>query len=149
MRYAKQIAGLLIGLSGMVGVAIAANDAGMIKKLTGKVTVERNDQVIAAKMGDTLQQGDKITTAKNSSVGITMRDGSMLSSGAESVIVLDKFVFNSTTHAGAMETSLKRGTLGVISGKIAKTSPETVKFRTQYTTLGVRGTEFIIETTND
>jgi hypothetical protein len=44
-----------------------------------------------------------------------------------------------------MDTSLKRGTLSVVSGKIAKQSPESVRFSTPTTTLGVRGTEFVIE----
>jgi hypothetical protein len=33
----------------------------------------------------------------------------------------------------------------VVSGKIAKQSPESVRFSTPTTTLGVRGTEFVIE----
>jgi hypothetical protein len=33
----------------------------------------------------------------------------------------------------------------VISGKLAKANPDAVRFSTPTTTLGVRGTEFIIE----
>ena len=40
---------------------------------------------------------------------------------------------------------MRRGSLGVISGKIAKASPEQVSFNTPSVSLGVRGTEFILE----
>ena len=46
---------------------------------------------------------------------------------------------------GELDAHLKRGSLAVISGKLAKASPESVRFRTDSVTLGVRGTEFILE----
>jgi hypothetical protein len=78
-------------------------------------------------------------------VGITLRDNTVLSAGPNSTLALEKFAFDPTTHAGAIDATLKRGTLSVISGKIAKASPDAVTFRTPTTTLGVRGTEFVIE----
>jgi hypothetical protein len=78
-------------------------------------------------------------------VGITLHDNTLLSAGPNSVLVLDNFAFNPTTHAGAIDASVKRGTLAVISGKIAKQSPETVRFRTPSAILGVRGTSFVVD----
>ena len=89
--------------------------------------------------------GDRIVTGQNSSVGITLRDNTLLSAGADSVLVIDKFLFNSTTHAGEIDASVKRGSVAVISGKIAKQSPDTVRFRTPNAVLGVRGTAFVID----
>jgi hypothetical protein len=60
-------------------------------------------------------------------------------------LALDKFVFDSTTHAGAIDATVKRGTLAVISGKIAKQSPDSVRFRTPNAILGVRGTSFVVD----
>ena len=40
---------------------------------------------------------------------------------------------------------VRRGTLAVVSGRIAKQTPETVEFHTPTSVLGVRGTEFVIE----
>jgi hypothetical protein len=69
----------------------------------------------------------------------------MLSAGPNSVLVLNKFTFNTTTHAGALDARVQRGTLSVISGKIAKANPDAVVFSTPDITLGVRGTEFIVD----
>jgi hypothetical protein len=63
-------------------------------------------------------------------------------------VVLDRYAFDSTTHAGVIDTSVRRGTLAVVSGKIAKQSPQSVRFRTSNAILGVRGTTFVIDAGN-
>ncbi len=107
--------------------------------------VERGGQKLAAVAGSPVFAGDRIITGADSSVGITLRDDTLLSTGPKSVLALDSFAFDTTTHAGVINGSLKRGTLAVVSGKIAKQSSNTVQFRTPATIIGVRGTEFMIE----
>ncbi|MRR08787.1 hypothetical protein EG831_01570 [bacterium] len=131
--------------TGFAPSALAIEDAGTIKTVQGSVSVLRAGQKLAAAPGLKVQAADKLTTGADGSVGITLRDNTLLSAGPNSSLSLDKFAFNPTTHEGAIDASLKRGTLAVISGKIAKASPDAVTFRTNSVTLGVRGTEFIIE----
>src|SRR6185436_11319948 len=50
--------------------------------------------------------------------------------GHNSVLAVDRFAFDSTTHQGSFESSLRTGTLAVVSGKLAKQSPEAMKVRT-------------------
>jgi len=69
----------------------------------------------------------------------------MMSAGPNSSLTLDKFSFNSTTHEGRLDTSIRSGTLSVISGKIAKQSPEAMTIRTPAAILGARGTEFFVQ----
>ena len=76
---------------------------------------------------------------------MTLRDSTLRSAGPNSLIVLDKFVFDSTTNAGTLSVSVKKGTLAVATGKIAKETPESVDFRTSTAVIGVRGTEFVID----
>lgn len=40
---------------------------------------------------------------------------------------------------------MRKGTLSVATGKIAKRAPESVDFHTPTAVLGVRGTEFVVE----
>ena len=129
------------------GVVSAADEepAGMIKTVTGSVTIERGGQKLAAAEGTQVFAADKVITGSNGSVGITLRDNTLLSAGHDSSLSLDKFAFDPSTYAGTIDATLKRGTLSVVSGKIAKQSPDSVRFRTPTTTLGVRGTEFIME----
>jgi hypothetical protein len=48
-----------------------------------------------------------------------------------------------------MLTELRKGTLSVVSGDIARSSPGAMKVRTPAATLGVRGTRFVAEATGD
>jgi hypothetical protein len=126
----------------------AAEQAGVVKVSKGTVAIERGGQKAAVAVGTPVFGGDRVTTGADGSVGITLRDNTLLSAGPKSTLNLDRFTFNATTHAGAINASLKRGSLAVVSGKIAKQSPGAVQFRTPSTILGVRGTEFVIEVQN-
>ena len=59
--------------------------------------------------------------------------------------MVDHYDFDTTTHAGRFDTSLKKGTLAVVSGKMVKQSPDAMKVRTPAAIMGVRGTEFIVQ----
>lgn len=127
-------------------VSAAPDDfAGMIKVSKGKVSIHRAGSTLAANAGYKVYQSDKVRTGGDGSVGITLRDNTLLSAGPNSLISLDKFNFDSKTHAGAISVAVKKGTLAVATGKIAKQTPESVEFVTPSSILGVRGTEFVIE----
>lgn len=123
----------------------AATDAGVVKISKGSVAVERGGQKVAAPVGARILASDRVVTGADGSVGITLRDNTILSAGPNSTVDLNKFAFNTTTHVGAIDATVKRGTLSVISGKIAKASPENVSFSAPGMTLGVRGTSFVID----
>jgi hypothetical protein len=132
-------------LAGCVLPALAAEPAGVVKTVKGQVAIERPGEAAAAVPGARVHPGDRIVTGRDGQIGITLQDNTLLSAGPNSTLVLDDFVFDSTTHAGAIDASVKRGTVAVVSGKIAKQSPEAVRFRTPNAILGVRGTSFVID----
>lgn len=126
-------------------VASAAERAGTIKIAKGGAIIEREGKQLPATAGAPVMGSDRIVTAADGSVGITLLDDTLLSVGPKSAIALDKFSFDPATHNGALSASVKRGTLAVISGKLAKKTPGTVQFTTPGAILGVRGTEFVID----
>jgi len=128
-----------------VSSALAAQPAGVVKIARGAVAVERTGDSKPVTPGMSVLAGDRIVTGRDGSVGITLRDNTLLSAGPNATLVLDKFAFDSTTHAGTIDASVKRGTVSVVSGKIAKQSPKDVRFRTPNAILGVRGTTFVID----
>lgn len=125
--------------------ALAADTAGTIKTSRGEAEIIRNGSSQPATVGAALQVSDSIVTGADGVVGMTLRDNTRLTAGPNTTMDLNTFRFDRTTHAGEMDASVKRGSLSVISGKIAKASPDGVQFRTPTVTLGVRGTEFIID----
>ena len=123
--------------------AIAA-EIGQIKISKGQVTVERNGAALPATVGMRLETADVLKTGADGSVGITMADNSLLSAGPNSILSLDRFEFDPTSSQGQFDAQLRKGSLAVISGRIAKQSPEAMTVRTPSAILGVRGTEFVL-----
>jgi hypothetical protein len=128
----------------MLVTAAPAEEIGRVKVAKGQVTVDRGGRALAAAPGQSLQPADVVRTGADGSVGITMTDNSLLSAGPNSLLSLDRFTFNATTREGRFDASLKNGTLAVVSGKIAKQSPDAMTVRTPAAILGVRGTEFVV-----
>jgi hypothetical protein len=133
----------LVFATAFAGAADPA-DIGQIKIAKGRVSIERNGRTLPADVGSPLQPGDVLTTGADGSVGVTMSDNSLLSAGPNSVLALDRYEFDTTTSQGQFDASLRKGSLAVISGRIAKQSPDAMKVRTPSSILGVRGTEFVV-----
>ena len=145
----RVIAGFIVGL-GIAGLGFAAQsdptaEIGQIKNVAGPVYLLRENIQRPAKAGERLQAADTVKTGTNGSVGITLIDDSRLSLGPNSHVELKQFRFNPTTEEGESLTELKRGTLAIVSGQIAKRSPDAMKVQTPTTILGVRGTTFAIK----
>ena len=141
MRLAAGLAGL------MLAFGASANDVGQVKTSKGAVHLERGGQRLAATPGTAVRQGDAIVTGVDGAAGVTFTDNSLLSVGPNSSLAIDRYAFDSTTHAGQFDTSLRKGTLAVVSGKIVKQSPEAMRVRTPASIMGVRGTEFVVRVT--
>jgi hypothetical protein len=122
-----------------------ANDVGQVKVSKGTAHVEREGARLPASVGMPIRQSDTLVTGADGSLGVTFADNSLLSIGPNSVLAVEKFAFNPVTHEGRFDTSLKRGTLAVVSGKMVKQSPDAMRVRTPASILGVRGTEFVVK----
>ena len=139
-----RVAGLLA--ISILGFSVqAAEQAGMIKVSKGAVSIERDGQHMAAAVGTPVMVADRLRTGDDGSVGLTLRDNTLLSAGPNSLLVVDKFAYDNAAQDGKMALTIRKGTLSVASGKIAKRTPESVDFHTPTSILGVRGTEFVIE----
>ena len=127
-----------------LAAAAYADDIGQIKTVRGTVHIEREGQRLAAAPGMPVRQSDKVVTEADGAVGITFLDNSLLSAGPGSVLAIDRYSFDATTHAGQFDASLQKGSLAVVSGKIVKQSPGAMRVRTPASVMGVRGTEFLV-----
>jgi hypothetical protein len=138
------LCGLPLALVVVCGAASAADDVGQIKVAKGQVAVDRDGRSLPAEVGMSLATADVLRTGADGSVGITMRDNSLLSAGPNSVLSLDRFEFDPTTHQGRFDSRLERGTLAVVSGRLARQSPQAMTVRTPSAVMGVRGTDFVV-----
>ena len=119
---------------------------GTFKTVQGQVTLAQGDTRRAAVVGGALLPQERLSTGADGIAAVTLRDGTVLTLGPDSSLDLAEFDFNSTTQEGSMWVKLARGSLRVITGLIAKLQPEKVKVTTPTAVIGVRGTDFIVET---
>ncbi len=122
-----------------------ANDIGQVKVAKGAVHVEREGKRVAATVGMPVRMADVLVTGADGSAGVTFSDNSLVSVGPNSVFAIDKYRFDTTTHAGEFEGSLRKGRLAAVSGKMVKQAPESMKIRTPSSVMAVRGTEFVVQ----
>jgi hypothetical protein len=122
-----------------------ADDIGQVKVAKGAVQIEREGKRTGAAVGMPVRTADVLVTGADGSAGITFSDNSLVSVGPNSVFAIDKYHFDSTTHAGEFEGSLRKGKLAAVSGKMVRQSPESMKIRTPSSVMAVRGTEFVVQ----
>lgn len=127
-------------------LSVAAGEVGQVKTSKGTVFIERAGKSLPAPVGTIVQASDTLRTGRDGSAGITFIDNSRMALGPGSTLAIDRFDFNQTTHDGHFDSTLKRGTLSAVSGKLAKRSPDAMTVRTRSTILAVRGTEFVVRT---
>ena len=92
-----------------------------------------------------LRAGDRIVTGKTGRVSLSFVDNTRFAVGPNSDVAVSQFDYDRTRQRGAFVTQVNRGSLAVVSGKIAKSGPDAMKVRTPNSLLGVRGTRFIVE----
>jgi hypothetical protein len=125
--------------------AVWAQDVGEIKTVKGTAHVEREGKKLPVAAGFQLRQADTVVTGADGAVGITFLDNSLFSAGPNTVLVINRYRFDTTTYDGEFDASLNKGSLAVVSGKMVKQSPDAMRIRTPSSIMGVRGTEFVVK----
>lgn len=136
---------ILIAAMACMAAQPAMAEIGRIKNVTTGVQVIRDGRAMAAHSGLRLEEGDVITTGRRSRVGITLSDDTRMAVGPNSRITLNEYQYDRRRQTGRSVTSVNRGTLGVTSGNITRTGRDRMRVRTPTSTLGVRGTTFVVE----
>lgn len=126
--------------------AIAADQAGKIVSVTGKVLMRSGESaqsdVRPVKPGDLILSGSVINTSSNSSCKILLSDKTILDLGPSSLFKIDDYKAN-----GGADREAK---MSLDYGKVRSSVTQPIagkgsfNIRTKTATMGVRGTEFII-----
>lgn len=122
-----------------------AYESGTIKTVRGPVRIQRDGGSVEARIGSPVYERDRVIVPDASSVGISMSDETLISVGRNSVLVIDKYSYDPVTRDGQVATSILKGTLRYVTGLIGHMHPQSIKVTTANATIGIRGTEFIVE----
>ena len=88
-------------------------------------------------IGNDMQPNERVTTGENDKAHIVFLDGSSLTVGPNSVLTIDKFVYDPDRKTGELALNASRGVFRFVGGAISKNSEVSVK--TPSATIGIRG----------
>jgi hypothetical protein len=89
------------------------------------------------RVGIDVQANERITTRANDRAHVVFLDGTALTIGPNSALVIDKYVYDPSRKAGDIALNVTRGTFRFVGGAISKNSEVTIK--TPSATIGIRG----------
>jgi len=146
----KVIASVII-LFSLLAVRVSWADEGYIgsiKTLEGAVEIVRQGRAVKPIAGSRIFSRDTVKTGENGSVGIILRDDTILSLGPDSTLDMKEFRFDPHQKDFSLVCRMLRGTFIYISGVIAKIAPESVKIETPDGTVAIRGTRLAVQVQN-
>jgi trimeric autotransporter adhesin len=112
-----------------VGVATAVNPRAV------GIPPQREERVLF--VGIDMQADERVITGPAGRAHLLFVDGSNLSVGPDSEVVIDKFVYDPQSRTGELALSAARGVFRFVGGRISKSSE--VQIRTPAAVVGLRG----------
>ena len=89
------------------------------------------------RVGIDIQANERVTTKENDRAHLVFFDGTALTVGPSSTIVIDKYVYDPDRKAGDLALSTTKGVFRLVGGAISKTTD--IKVTTPSATIGIRG----------
>ena len=129
----------------LMGAQPAAAEIGRIKGMTGEVAVLRGGTRIVVAPGFILDEGDVIVTGRKGRAGISFLDDTRMALGPGSRITITEFTYDRSRQTGTFVARIDRGSVGVVSGAIAKSRRDAMRVRTPTSVIAVRGTRFVVD----
>jgi len=94
----------------------------------------------SVKSGDAVNLGDKVRAGPGARLQVLLLDETVFTIGANSEIVIDRFVYDPDKSAGKVTASIAKGVFRFVTGRISQNKPEDMEVRVPAGTIGVRGT---------
>ena len=133
---------LLIAVAGATPAASLAQNVGQATRVHSGSVQQSGTQVARLSTGDAIVWQARLGTDGTGSTEVTFADGTRLSMGPESDVVVDDFVYAPGASQQRMAVNLTKGFLRMISGDIRK---DDVRIATPVAALGIRGTDFTLD----
>ena len=132
---------LLLSFAGYAAAAPANHcRVGEVVQVKGSVELERKSNKITPVEGTKICRGDKFSTAKGAIAELKLRDGTKLTVGRDSQLVIrDYRIYRKQPNVALFD--LLQGAFRSVTGTITQ-RPHKFEVRTTVATIGVRGTDF-------
>jgi len=146
MRNLMQVKIAVLFMVGFCATALAQDGkVAFLKKVSGEVSINRGEKIVAAAEGDPVLKSDVLITSADSSAGIIFADGTTIGVDQNTECNIKDFKFEPEADAYAFDLYLKKGKAIYNSGRIGKLAPDKVALSTPNAIVGIRGTHFILQ----
>ena len=112
---------------------------GSIGLAIGQITNQKNEVL---KAGDNVYFGDIIKADSKSKSQVLLLDETVITLGEQTTIIMDEFIYDPNKQNGKIISTVLKGSVKVLSGKISRGNPEDLVIKTPAGSIGTRGTEF-------
>ena len=116
---------------------------GVISAGIGKISNQDSEKLTT---GSKIYFGDTIIVKEQSNAQILLLDETALTVGEKSELTIDDFVYDPKSKVGKIVSSIKVGTVRIITGEISKQNPDNLEVNVPSGSIGARGTEFAVVT---
>ena len=143
-------AGLLCILLGLLPTTAVYAHAGKVLFVNGTVTAysaKRGTRTL--KRGVKVWPGDLINTGANSQIQMRTGDGSLISLQEKTKFKIIKHRHTGEPQKQSSLVNLVKGGMRAVTGAIGKQNPDNFKIQVKQATIGIRGTEFVIQVCDD
>ena len=136
----QSVAGLCLIL--LASAALAA-PAGSVTHLSGTVSAKRADGTKLLSIGSEIQEGDELTTQRDTYARIKFSDGSEVVLRPETALKVSNYTYTEDKpQSDNMVLNLIRGGLRSVTGLLGKRNRDRFRLDTSTATIGIRGTHF-------
>lgn len=116
---------------------------GSVISLTGSVWATDGTSQRQLTEGAPVYRGEEIITETDSNVEVKFADDTILGQGEKSTVRLDDYVFSGDDSN--LDFQMVEGVMRVVSGEIVKLNPEAFNISTPLATIGIRGTQIMVQ----
>lgn len=136
-----------LALVALLFAGLAFANTATVTSSTGTVQVQTGTAPARVlRTGDLVRQGDTVTTGPLSSAVLKFEDGQVAALTANSKMTVTAYQYNPQTGGGNVLLSLIDGGMRAITGLIGRRTPNNVAYRAATATIGIRGTDVTIVT---
>lgn len=115
---------------------------GKVVALRGDANILREEAQIKIKLGSEVEKSDAIVTKANAKLQLIFNDKTIITIGPNSNFKIEEYIYEKKKNKA--QFSMARGTFKTITGKIGKIAPNRFKIKTKSATIGIRGTQFLV-----
>lgn len=149
--YSRRSGLLAVTLVFVLGASPTMARVGIIVALEGNASITDSNSVqrVAAVQGS-IQLNDRITTGTGAKLQLELLDGTLLSIGESSEMLIDEYTLSPQDPSESRGSlRLVKGLFRLVTGKITKLNPDKYRVRTRVATIGIRGCDTGYDVTDD